>query len=1245
MNDVLDGGRSSGKTAGGRAGAGQAHGNGHPQDDGQAHRNGQAHGEVPGHAGGGRPPGGPVRPGALSGDWRSRVPGVFAWVLGILSAVCAAAAISEAFDLRMHLVRRAIDLLLMPAPANLGYAAFIGVLAVGVSRRKQVAYWFLITYFLLQLMFDSALTVVLHLPRAFWDNEPPRTTPYAVWFVIANLVLTLGVLIVLWRARSAFFARVQTGSVPKALVTLASGLTVSVLLGWGLVEVAPGSLRDGSDRLTYTAERVIGGAFVFDITRRGHAPGWVNLVLGLLGAISLFAALLVLFRSQRLATQRTVGEERHVRELLARYGERDSLGYFATRRDKVVIFSPSGKAAVTYRVVTGVSLASGDPLGDPEAWGPAIEAWLRQAREYAWTPAVIGASETGATAYARHGLRVLELGDEAIVHVKDFTLQGREMRPVRQAVNRIERAGYRARIRRHCDISPEEMERVIQLAAHWRDTETERGYSMALGRLGDPSDGRCVLVEALDRFGEEVALLSFVPWGARGLSLDLMRRDRTSDNGMVEFLVAALVADAPRLGVERISMNFAAFRAAFEEGARIGAGPVLRAWRRVLLFVSRWFQLESLYRSNVKYRPEWLPRFVCYEDIHDLGKVSFASLLAEGFVTQPSLDTLLRRGRSAPATVDVLPRPMERIPSITNGDLIAALPADLVPGAVVPVDTATEAAGPGTGTTATARGAAPAAGAPGAGAPGAPGAGEPGGPGELPGLPELVNAWEAAPEQVRIRLAKLEKLVASGVDPYPPGLERTDACGTVHTAHRHLPPDTRTGERVAVAGRVVLLRNHGRLCFATLRDWSGDLQVMIDGKVVGAGRLLDWKSMVDIGDHVLVTGEVITSRRGEVSVAADSWTLAAKCLRPLPDKHAGLADAEARVRQRYVDLIVNPDAREAIRVRSSVLHALRGALVDRGYLEVETPMLQSIHGGANARPFMTDINAYKQRVYLRIAPELYLKRLAVGGVERVFELGRNFRNEGADATHNPEFSMLEAYQAYADYTVMRELTRELIVAAATATYGAPVARRPDGDVDLSGPWRVVGVHEAVGAALGAGIDPGTPIGDLHRLADAAGVPYDPVLDRGHLVLELYEHLVEASTVEPTFYVDFPVEVSPLTRAHRTDPRLAERWDLVAFGMEVGTAYTELVDPVEQRRRLTAQSLLAAGGDPEAMELDEDFLHALEYAMPPTGGLGLGVDRIIMMLTGRLIRQALPFPFVRQASAPKTTKDDSAPFTP
>jgi lysyl-tRNA synthetase, class II len=1072
-----------------------------------------------------------------------------------LGVLCAVAAISLTFGQRMHPVRVSIDALLVPAPANLGYAAFLITLAAGVHNRKRAAYWMLVAYFVLQLIFDVVTLLDNHDRGA--EAARLHVEWYGDWAGVANLVITAAVLALLGRAYPEFYAKVQRASVPKAVATLAGLLAVFSVVGWSLVELAPGSLPTGWRRYVYSVRTISGGAFGFDVDREGRAPGWVNLVLGLLGAVALFAALYTLLRSQRTVASLDADEERRVRQLLAAHGRRDSLGYFATRRDKEVIFSPSGKAAVTYRVVFAVTLASGDPIGDPEAWGPAIDEWLREAREYSWTPAVMGAGEDGATAYARAGLRVIQLGDEAILHVDRFDLEQPALRQVRQAVHRVERAGYSVRIRRHAEIAPDEMARIIELAARWRDTETERGFSMALGRLGDPNDGRCVLVEAHDREGREVAVLSFAPWGDDGLSLDLMRRDRASDNGLIEFMVSSVMAAAPRLGVRRVSLNFAVFRAVFEEGSRIGAGPVLRAWRGFLLFASRWFQLESLYRSNVKYQPEWVPRFLCYEDVRDLAKVGLASGVAEGFVVVPSLRTLLRRGASTPAAAPVTP-------------LLD----------VGPEPVAVEAAEP---------------------------------------------AGAAAGEQTLVRMSKVDELRAAGTDPYPPVFARTHTAAAVRAAHPGLAPASETGDKVAIAGRVVLLRDHGNLCFATLRDWSGDLQVMLTADRLGRASVADWKRAVDLGDHVGVTGEVVTTRRGELSVAASGWRLTAKCLRPLPDKHRGVADPEALVRRRHVDLIVNPAAREMLRTRSAIGFALRTALHERGFTEVETPVLQPVHGGANARPFVTHSNAYNMRLYLRIAPELYLKRLAVGGVERVFEIGRNFRNEGADATHNPEFTMLEAYEAYGDYTTMRELARELILGAAGEH---PVLERDGAPVDLREPWPVVPLYTAVSEALGEPVTPDDSVARLRGLAQAAGVPTLEPWNHGQLVLELYERLVEQRTVRPTFYTDFPVQVSPLTREHRDDPRLAERWDLVAFGMELGTAYTELIDPAELRRRLTAQSLQAAAGDPEAMELDEDFLDAFEYAMPPTGGLGLGVDRLVMLLTGRTIRETLPFPLVK-----------------
>lgn len=485
------------------------------------------------------------------------------------------------------------------------------------------------------------------------------------------------------------------------------------------------------------------------------------------------------------------------------------------------------------------------------------------------------------------------------------------------------------------------------------------------------------------------------------------------------------------------------------------------------------------------------------------------------------------------------------------------------------------------------------------------------------------------PEQIRVRRAKRAELLARGVDPYPVEVARSHMLREVREAYPDLPVDAVTGEQVSVVGRVIFLRNTGKLCFATLREGDGtELQAMLSLADVGAEQLADWKALVDLGDHVLVHGQVVASRRGELSVAADRWQMVSKAVRPLPVAHRELSE-ETRVRQRYVDLIMRPQAREMVRARATVLRALRSALDARGFVEVETPMLQLLHGGATARPFATRSNALDTDLYLRIAPELFLKRAVVGGIERVFELNRVFRNEGIDSTHSPEFAMLEAYQAYATYDDMAVLTRQLVLECVRAVFGSTTVRHPDGSVyDLSGTWRSVTLHGAVSEAVGQEVLVDTSVEDLRKLAAGHEVELKDSWSAGEIVLELFEKLVEHTLVEPTFVRDYPVEVRPLTRAHRDDPRLAEAWDLIVFGIEVATAYSELVDPVEQRERLHAQSLLAAAGDVEAMQLDEDFLRAMEYGMPPTGGLGMGIDRLLMTLTGLGIRETILFPLVR-----------------
>lgn len=493
------------------------------------------------------------------------------------------------------------------------------------------------------------------------------------------------------------------------------------------------------------------------------------------------------------------------------------------------------------------------------------------------------------------------------------------------------------------------------------------------------------------------------------------------------------------------------------------------------------------------------------------------------------------------------------------------------------------------------------------------------------------------PEQVRVRAAKRARLLEAGVDPYPVTLPITSTIAGVRATYPDLAAGEETDDVVALAGRVMYLRNSGRLCFATLQDGAGNtLQAMVSAGEVGAESIAAFKADVDLGDHLFVSGRVISSKRGELSVFVGEWRLAAKALRPLPKTYENEAgewvtlSEEGRVRQRYLDLIMRPEARRMVQTRAAVVKSLRANFDERGFLEIETPMLQTLHGGAAARPFVTHMNAFDTDLFLRIAPELFLKRAVVGGIDRVFEINRNFRNEGSDSEHAPEFAMLEAYESYGSYDTMAALTRDLVQRAARDAVGGEVVTLADGsEYDFSGTWAEITVIESLSEALGREVDPLMSREELARIAESAGVEVAPHHGPGKIIEELWETLVGDHLHLPTFVRDYPVDTSPLTRAHRTKPSLVEKWDLYLRGFELATAYSELVDPVVQRERFEAQALAAAAGDPEAMVYDEDFLQAMEYGMPPAGGMGMGLDRLLMALTGYGIRETITFPLVKR----------------
>lgn len=488
-------------------------------------------------------------------------------------------------------------------------------------------------------------------------------------------------------------------------------------------------------------------------------------------------------------------------------------------------------------------------------------------------------------------------------------------------------------------------------------------------------------------------------------------------------------------------------------------------------------------------------------------------------------------------------------------------------------------------------------------------------------------------EQMRVRLDKRAAMLASGREAYPVHVDRTHSLAQVRGQWGHLEAGQETEDVVGIGGRVVFLRTSGKLCFATLADgFTADdpgerLQVMVSLAEVGDESLSRWKSDVDLGDFVYVKGRVISSRRGELSVMATEWAIASKALRPLPVLHKELSE-ETRVRQRYADLLVREEARDMVRLRSAVTRSLRETLHQEGFLEVETPTLQTVHGGAAARPFRTHLNAFDIDMTLRIALELYLKRAMVGGADRVYEIGRIFRNEGIDSSHSAEFTMLEAYAAWGDQFTIAAATQRMIVEAADRALGTRVVPGRQGDIDLDGEWTWLPFYPGLSQGLGEEITPDTPLERLVAIADERDIPYKPGVGLGKMAMELFGEVVEPTLVAPTFVYDYPAIAQPLARPHRDDPRLVEAWDLIVDGIERATGFSELVDPVIQRERLTQQSLAAAAGDPEAMQLDEDFLAALEFGAPPMGGMGMGIDRLLMLFTGAGIRETILFPLLR-----------------
>ncbi|MDO5719156.1 MAG: bifunctional lysylphosphatidylglycerol synthetase/lysine--tRNA ligase LysX [Actinomycetaceae bacterium] len=1006
---------------------------------------------------------------------------------------------------------------------------------------------------------------------------PDRSTGWAIAFAIIKCVTAVGLGLGALSMRRAFPGRVLPGSLFGAAFILLVGFGATIAIGMTVVDIArPGPITDESTR--WVLASTLGDYFstLIYVEPPRNVPLWIRYPLGLLSALTTVAAVLFFMRGQRMPGRR-MHDDLFARELLARWGD-DSLGYFATRNDRSIVRSQDGLAAISYGVANGVAIAGGDPLGDPQSWSKAISQWLALCATYGWMPGAISVSQKGAEAYREAGFSVRLMGDEAIIDTRTFDLNTPTAKPLAAAVRRVRRHHIDISIARLSDIDADELNE-LRAAAHQFRRGEERGFSMSLDRILEDVDARTLIVWARDEAGTLQAMLSFIPWGRHGISLSLMRRNPQSVNGIIEAMVVELIRESAASGIDRISLNFAMFRRIFEQGEAVDASAWDRIVYAMMRVASRVWQLESLYESNARYSPLWVARYMCFPGITELSQISLAAASLEGFLPQFGHRTQLEWKPT--------PDYLKAIDDIDRAAILAAMPQ------------------------------------------------------------------RRLSDQEQVRRDKAQRLQAAGMDPYPPSVSLGTSPARIIADYGTTHASQRTGTTIESGGRITGYRDHGGVIFIDLARDNHSIQVVADRSHL-AEELFELLSLCDLGDSIAVSGEVIRTRRGELSIDITDWHMAAKSLRPVVKPGVDL-DATTRARERVTHLLATPTAIELLNLRARGVAQIRQVMADEGFVEVETPMLHAIHGGANARPFVTHMNAYSTDVFLRIAPELYLKRLAVAGMGAIYEMGRSFRNEGADATHNPEFTSIEAYRAGGDYTTMRELTEHLIKSMARAMHGSEIALRPAGSpgvenaapvttldgvslaaYSLAGQWPVVRVYDAISSALEHTITTQTPAEELAALARSHAVELPHTLDHANLIGALYDDLVEARTVHPTFYTDFPAATSPLTRQHRHNPLLAERWDLVAFGMELGTAYTELTDPRDQRDRFTAQSLAAAAGDPEAMSIDEQFLSDLELGLVPTGGLGLGVDRLCMLLTGVNIRQLLAFPYVKPVSEPRGT---------
>lgn len=1014
------------------------------------------------------------------------------------------------------------------------------VLGQGIRERRRAAYWLVLALQLptfgyaaagaLQLFGRPPLLV--HAPGAsVWNHSGLLIEVFTSFTLIVLLVL----------CRQVFTSRMPRRALLDGLLVWALGLILSFLIGFGLISMSPNRTQSVPDQLLWTLFSVFGATPTRAML---DAPGgtphvWVLHLISAMTTTALLAAVIVFVGASIREAVMTPAQELAIRRLLLETDteQSDSLGYYSTRREKSVVFSADRRAAITFSVYAGVAIAGGDPIGHADAWSGAIEKWMRLCQRNSWSAGVLAAGETAATAYRQAGFRIRRLGDEAILRTSEFSLRSPALHELSRTVHHFQRAGYRFEFHRQSELTQLRVNALRACASAWRHGRTERGFSMALSRLGDRSDPDLLIATCDDPEGNTIVLLTFAPWGRRGVSLDLMRRSPDADNGAVDATIASLASFGSENGIELISLNFAMFRENLQRGTHIAASAWERLNRRVLLGLSRWWQIASLMRANEKYAPEWLPRYAATQQGLSVLRFAAAAGTAEGFLPSLFRGTRRRAPRRKAAFAGQVVRQRRTVDRALRNRYASA------------VDT-------------------------------------------------------ALADRVRHR----HRLESAGRTGRPGSMRTVAAPDMVSLSEAILRVTGGDSEPVNTWGRVVRIRSHGGVRFLDLVSEGAELQLLLERANCAAFEEL---REVDPGDLFWCLGTAGTSRRGTAVLRVTDWSVLTKSLAPFP-QGGHLTGTSPR----WMQLSLDPAARRPLKVRSSVLRSLRQTLDTTGFQEVETPILLRSQGGANARPFTTELNATHDRLSLRIAPELALKRLVAGGFPRVYELAKDFRNEGLDRTHSPEFTVLEAYAAFGDVNSMHVLAEQLLRDAAIAVTGAPTLLLADGtNVDLSIPWPVRDQFDALSEALGTTVTSTTPRARWVQLCGQQDVPAPADDDIDRLIDRLYGKLVESRTQRPTFYTGFSSASTPLAAPLPGAPDRASRWDLVAGGMEIGTGYTELTDAVEQRKRLLEQSWYAEHGDPEAMHYDQAFIQALEYGVPPLGGLGLGVDRIIMLLTG------------------------------